>query len=147
MSTATTARATVREIRYEVRIDLPAGMPPMKTFTGRRRKPCGLRLEYGVTRGITRVDIVVEYHNAAEHFPPVMEMPGWMRRIVDEHRPRDVDNPLPDRRTGMGGWPLEPVAVPASVGLADDDGQSGICWCGEEKQPGANHSFCYPGME
>jgi hypothetical protein len=22
-----------------------------------------------------------------------------------------------------------------------------ICWCGREKQPGENHSMCYPGME
>jgi hypothetical protein len=29
----------------------------------------------------------------------------------------------------------------------DDDGTTGICWCGREKQPGENHSLCYPGME
>lgn len=103
-----TANETVREIRYEVRVNLPDDMKPMKTFTGGRRKPVGLRLEYGITRGITRVDITVEFSNAAELFPPVMEMPAWLREIVDRHRPADVDNPLPDRRTGMGGWPLEP---------------------------------------
>jgi hypothetical protein len=100
------ANGTVREIRHEVRVDLPADMRPMKTFTGRRRKPVGLRLQYGVTQGVTRVDITVEFHNAAELFPPVMTMPAWMREIVNRHRPADVDNPLPDRRTGMGGWPL-----------------------------------------
>jgi hypothetical protein len=99
---------TVREIRYEVRVGLPANMPPMKTATGRRRKPVGLRLEYGITQGITRVDVTVVFHDAAELFPPVMEMPTWMREIADRHRPVDVDHPMPDRRTGMGGWPLEP---------------------------------------
>jgi hypothetical protein len=116
---------------------------PMKTITGRRRKPVGLRIHYGISQGVSRVDITVEFHNAAEHFPPTMEMPEWMRRIVEANRPADVDNPDEDRRTGMGGWPL-PAPM---VELADDDGTSGICWCGEEKQPGANHSLCYPGME
>ena len=102
---------TVREIRHYVRVDLPADMKPMKTATGGRRKPVGLRLDYAVSQGITRVDITVVFHNAAEHFPPVMEMPGWMREIVDRHRPADVDNPDADRRTGMGGWPLE-MSVP-----------------------------------
>jgi hypothetical protein len=99
---------TVREIRYEVRVSLPDDMKPMKTMAGGRRKPVGLRLDYSITRGITRVDIVVEYATAAEHFPPVVEMPGWMREIVDRHRPADVDRPDANRRTGMGGWPLEP---------------------------------------
>jgi hypothetical protein len=34
-----------------------------------------------------------------------------------------------------------------TVELADDDGAPGICWCGRDKQPGENHSMCYPGME
>lgn len=100
---------TVREIQHRVRVNLPADMPPMKTATGRRRKPLGLRLDYAVSRGITRVDITVEYHNEAEYFPPVAEMPAWMREIVDRHRPADVDSPDANRRTGMGGWPLKPV--------------------------------------
>lgn len=104
--------ATVREIRHEVRIDLPADMKPMKTFSGQRRKPTGLRLEYGISRGVTRVDVTVEFHNAAELFPPVLEMPAWMLRYVERHRPADVDLPMPDRRTGMGGWDLPAPIVP-----------------------------------
>lgn len=34
-----------------------------------------------------------------------------------------------------------------TVELAPDDGVPGICDCGREKQPGENHSMCYPGME
>lgn len=98
-------RAVVREIRHEVRVDLPH-RPVIKTFTGSRRKVYGLRIDYGIRRDVSRVDIVVEFHNAAEHYPPTMEMPGWMRDIVEAHRPADVDSPDEDRRTGMGGWPL-----------------------------------------
>lgn len=115
-------KASVREIRHEVRVNL-TDAAPMKTFTGRRRKPVGLRIEYGLTRGVTRVDVVVEFHDAAEHFPPVMEMPEWMRRIVEANRPRDVDHPDADRRTGMGGWPLLEPAVEVS----GDSGVPGIC--------------------
>ncbi len=35
----------------------------------------------------------------------------------------------------------------SSVELAPDNGVPGICWCSREKQPGENHSMCYPGME
>lgn len=102
----------VREIRHEVRVDLPADMKPVKTATGLRRKPVGLRLEYGVSRSVSRVDIVVEYTKSAEHFPPVGEMPEWVQDYVDRNRPGDVDHPSPDRRTGMGGWPLDAPTVP-----------------------------------
>lgn len=34
-----------------------------------------------------------------------------------------------------------------SVELPDDDGTTGICDCGREKQPGENHGMCYPGMD
>lgn len=105
----TDVKATVREIHYEVRVNL-TDAPLMKAGTGRRLKPVGLRLTYGIGRDAHRVDIVVEFARSAEHFPPVMEMPEWMSLIVDEHRPRDVDSPRPDRRTGMGGWPLQPQA-------------------------------------
>jgi hypothetical protein len=98
-------KVSVREISHEVRVDL-TDAEPMKTFTGRRRKPVGLRIRYGLTRGVSRVDVTVEFHNAAETFPPVMEMPEWMRWIVRANCPADVDNPDADRRTGMGGWPL-----------------------------------------
>ncbi|MFH8805285.1 hypothetical protein ACH4F6_38050 [Streptomyces sp. NPDC017936] len=105
MSTETEVTAIVREISHRVCVDLP-DRPIIKTFTGSRRKLYGLRIEYGARRDVSRVDITLEFHNAAEHYPPVMEMPGWMLRIVEAHRPRDVDSPDADRRTGMGGWPL-----------------------------------------
>lgn len=105
MSATTAVTASVREIKHEVRVNL-TDAPPVKTCTGRRRKPTGLRIQYGVGRDVARVDITVEFHNAAELFPPVGEMPAWMREIVDQHRPADVDRPYADRRTGMGGWPL-----------------------------------------
>jgi hypothetical protein len=103
-------KASVREIRHEVRVDL-TDAAPMKTSTGGRRKPVGLRIHYGLSRGVARADITVEFHNAAEHFPPATEMPEWMRRIVEANRPADVDNPDADRRTGMGGWPLPAPSV------------------------------------
>lgn len=105
MSTATEVTASVREISHRVYVNLP-DRPVVKTFNGSRRKVYGLRIEYGLRRDVSRVDIVVEFRNAAEHFPPVGEMPEWMRRIVEANRPRDVDSPDSDRRTGMGGWPL-----------------------------------------
>jgi hypothetical protein len=110
-------KASVREISHEVRVDL-TDAAPMKTATGRRRKPVGLRIRYGLTRGVTRVDVTVEFHDAAETFPPVLEMPEWMSRIVEANRPADVDNPDDDRRTGMGGWPLPAPEVPTSAQLA-----------------------------
>jgi hypothetical protein len=105
MSQTTDVTAVVREISHEVRVNLP-DRPVVKTFTGGRRKAYGLRIQYGIRQDVSRVDITVEFHNAAEHFPPVMEMPEWMRRIVEDNRPRDVDSPDSNRRTGMGGWPL-----------------------------------------
>jgi hypothetical protein len=105
-------KASVREISHEVRVDL-TDAAPMKTATGGLRKPVGLRIHYGLSRGVARVDVTVEFHNAAEHFPPSCEMPEWMRRIVEANRPADVDNPDADRRTGMGGWPLPAPALPA----------------------------------
>lgn len=97
--------ASAREIRHKVLIDL-TDAPPLETATGRRRKPVGLRIEYGLRRDVSRVDVTVEFHNAAEHYPPSMTMPGWMRVIIEANQPRDVDSPDEDRRTGMGGWPL-----------------------------------------
>lgn len=142
MNQTTDVTANVREISHEVRVDL-TDAPPLKTFNGRRRKPVGLRIQYGARRDVSRVDITVEFRNSAEHFPPVSEMPEWMRRIVEANRPADVDSPDDDRRTGMGGWPL-----PApTVELAEDDGVPGICWCSRAKESGENHSMCYPGME
>lgn len=104
-------KASVREIRHEVRVNL-ADAQPLKTFTGRRRKPVGLRIQYGIRADISRVDVTVEFHDAAETFPPVMEMPGWMREIVDANRPADVDSPWEDRRTGTTGWDLAAPTVP-----------------------------------
>lgn len=219
--------ATVREIKHEVRVDL-TDAAPMKTSTGRRRKPVGLRIQYGVRQDVSRVDIVLEFHNSAELLPPSCALPAELWAIVEANRPADVDSPDPDRRTGMGGWDLpaptvpegdvpgfhDPAALHAAVarGLraigmspedavryatahqqdvldraaeaiddeawphekpehenqalyrladrvrkllatetpvenANDNGRSGICGCGREKQPGENHSMCYPGME
>lgn len=108
MSTETAAvRATVREISHRVHIDLP-DRPVIKTPCGGRRKLYGLRLDYGIRRDVSRVDVDLVFHNSAEHFPPEGGMPEWLRRIVDAHRPADVDSPDANRRTGMGGWPLEP---------------------------------------
>ena len=60
------------------------------------------------------MDLVVEWRNGhREHFPPDREMPEWMRLIVAEHRPRDVDSPEADRRTGMGGWDVPAPESPA----------------------------------
>lgn len=101
----TRVKATVREISHRVRVDLDDA-PPVKTVDGRRRKPTGLRLEYGIGRYVARVDVVVEFRDSAEHFPPVGEMPEWMRGIVEANRPADVYSPAPNRRTGMGGWDL-----------------------------------------
>lgn len=44
---------------------------------------------------------------------------------------------LADRKQADSGTGVE---------LAPDDGSPGICDCGREKQPGENHSMCYPGM-
>lgn len=98
--------ATVREIRHHVRIDLTHA-PPLTNTIGRTRKPYGLRLDYALRRDITRVDIVVEWEDAAEWWPPAAEMPDWLRQIVDKYRPADVDEPDADRPTGMGGWPVD----------------------------------------
>jgi hypothetical protein len=109
---------SVREIRHVVHVDLPDDTPPMRTVDGRRRKPLGLRIDYLTRRDVARVDITVEYRDSAQHFPPDGEMPEWMREIVAEHRPRDVDNPDAVRRTGMGGWPL-PTTPTESSSLDD----------------------------
>lgn len=103
--------ASVREVSHEVHVDL-TDAPPLKTAGGRRRKPTGLRIRYGIGPYVHRVDIVVEYRDAAEHFPPAGEMPGWMSRVVEDSRPRDVDDPSERRRTGMGGWDVPAPVVP-----------------------------------
>jgi hypothetical protein len=105
--------ASVREVKHTVHVDL-ADAPPLKTAGGRRRKPVGLRIYYGIRQDVQRVDVTVEFRDSAELFPPSCEMPEWMSEIIAEHRPRDVDNPDDDRRTGMGGWPL-PAPTPAPV--------------------------------
>jgi hypothetical protein len=102
---------SVQEISHRVRVDLP-GRPAIKTPGGSRRKLYGLRIDYGIRRDVSRVDIDLVFHNSAEHFPPDADMPGWMQTIVEENRPADVDNPLPDRRTGMGGWDVPVPVVP-----------------------------------
>lgn len=98
--------AVVREVRHEVRIDL-TDAPKLTNVTGRSRKPRGLRLTYGLRRDIARVDIAVEYEDDAELWPPAAEMPGWLAQVVQDYRPRDVDDPNSWRPTGMGGWAVD----------------------------------------
>ncbi|MFK0018207.1 hypothetical protein [Streptomyces sp. NPDC090798] len=98
--------ATVREIRHEVRIDL-TDAPKLTNIVGNTRRPLGLRLIYGLRADITRVDITIEYDDAAEHWPPVADMPEWLSQIIEEQRPRDVDAPNDFRPTGMGGWAID----------------------------------------
>lgn len=102
--------ATVREVHHRVRIDL-TDAPKLTNLVGRTRQPIGLRLEYGLRRDITRVDITVEWSDAAELWPPAADMSDWLRRTIDAHRPADVGEPSSDRPTGMGGWPVYPAAT------------------------------------
>ncbi|MGW2739160.1 hypothetical protein ACWC4D_33795 [Streptomyces sp. NPDC001288] len=30
--------------------------------------------------------------------------------------------------------------------ILNQDPEDRICWCGQEKQPGEDHSMCWPGM-
>lgn len=105
-----TVRATVREVHHRVRLALPPETPKITDCTGRKRKAYGLRLDYGVGISVARVDIVVEFRHSAEHWPPSAEMPPWLNDLIDTHRPADVTHPAADRRTGMGGWPIEKAA-------------------------------------
>jgi hypothetical protein len=100
--------ASVREIRHEVRIDL-TDAPTLTNLVGRTRKPQGLRIGYGLRRDITRVDLIIEWGDAAELWPPAADMPDWLRHIIDAHRPVDVDEPDSWRAIGMGGWPVYPT--------------------------------------
>jgi hypothetical protein len=101
----TTVATAVHEIRHHVRIDL-TDAPPLTDPTGRRRKPIGVDITYGLRRDIARVDIAIQWHDEASLWPPSCEMPDWLRQVIDEHRPADVDEPDEKRPTGMGGWPL-----------------------------------------
>ncbi|WP_330236113.1 hypothetical protein [Streptomyces sp. NBC_00566] len=100
------AVAVVREVDHEVRIDL-TGAPELSNVCGRVRKPFGLRLRYGLRADVSRVDITVEFQDSAELWPPVAEMPDWLNQIIEDHRPRDVDDPRDFRPTGMGGWAID----------------------------------------
>ncbi|MCB5168035.1 hypothetical protein LG634_24810 [Streptomyces bambusae] len=99
--------ATVREIRHEVRIDL-TDTPPLTSLTGSRRRPCGIRLTYAIRADIARVDIAVEWEDTAEAWPPTAEMPAWLDALIEEHRPRDVDEPDAYRPAGLGGRAIQP---------------------------------------
>jgi hypothetical protein len=98
--------AAVREIQHQVRIDL-TDAPTLTDCTGRKRKPFGLRLTYGMRRDVARIDVVIEWEDSAQLWPPVSEMPDWLQQIIDDHQPADVDGPVEPRPTGMGGWPLK----------------------------------------
>ncbi|MFD4257750.1 hypothetical protein ACFWR9_08960 [Streptomyces sp. NPDC058534] len=95
----------VHEIRHEIRIDL-TDAPALTNSAGRTRQPIGVHLTYGLRRDITRVDIAVQWHDSAELWPPSCEMPGWLRKVIDDHRPADVDEPEDARPTGKYGWPI-----------------------------------------
>ncbi|MFE9844732.1 hypothetical protein [Streptomyces goshikiensis] len=99
--------ASAREIRHEVRIDL-TDAPTLTNLIGRTQKPHGLRLAYVLREDIARVDVIVEWEDSAERWPPVAEMPGWLRDVIGAYRPRDVDGAPDARPAGLGGWPLEP---------------------------------------
>lgn len=101
--------ASVREIHHRIRIDL-TGAPKLTNLAGRTRVPVGLRLDYGLRQDVSRLDIVIEWDDAAELWPPAADMPTWLRQIIDAHRPVDVDDPDIPRPTGMGGWPIEPTS-------------------------------------
>ena len=103
MNTALTA--SVREIRAEIRIDL-TNAPTLTNTIGNTRTPRGLRITYGARTDITRIDLVVEWENSAELWPPTAEMPDWMAQIITDHMPRDVDNPDGWRATGVSGLPI-----------------------------------------
>jgi hypothetical protein len=108
-----TSAYRVREIRYVVHVDLIEA-PRITTAFSKNRQPAALLLEYDIRRDVHRVDISVQWRNGqVDHFPPDRPMPEWLRLIVEEHRPRDVDDPWSDRRTGMGGWPLPEPQSPA----------------------------------
>lgn len=102
--------ATVCEIRHEVRIDL-TNAPTLTDLTGRTRKPFGLRLTYGLRADVTRVDIVIEWEDSAQLWPPAADMPGWLQQIIVDRRPADVDTPDDWRPVGMGGWPVYPTTA------------------------------------
>jgi hypothetical protein len=108
-SKETAMQTTVREIQHQVRINL-TDAPKLTNVIGRTRQPLGLRLTYGLRSDITRVDITVEWEDTAEMWPPVADMPDWLRCIIDDHRPADVDELESYRPTGMGGWPVYPAA-------------------------------------
>lgn len=101
--------SAVHEIRHEVRIDL-TDAPKLTDLIGRRRKPIGVHLIYGLRRDITRVDIAIQWEGEASLWSPSHEMPPWLRQIIDGHRPRDVDEPDDYRPTGAGGWPIDASA-------------------------------------
>jgi hypothetical protein len=106
---ATDVRPTVREIQHEVRIDLPADTPRLTNVVGEKRKPIGLRLRYCLRPDLARVDITVEFRKGAQLWPPVDEMPDWLNKIIEDHRPTDVETPWENRGTGMGGWSIDPT--------------------------------------
>jgi hypothetical protein len=96
---------TVREVHQEVRIDL-TDAPTLTNTIGRTRIPRGLRITYGARTDITRIDLVIEWEADAELWPPAAEIPGWLRQIITDHMPRDVDYPDGGRLTGMTGLPI-----------------------------------------
>lgn len=105
----------VQEIRHEVRMTLPDDTPPMTTELGLLERPDGLHVTYHVRRLVAYVDIAVEFEGHLEAFPHDAPRPEWMSRLIDAHRPADVDDPRPNRRPVRGCRPLAPATVAADV--------------------------------
>ncbi|MEV0526004.1 hypothetical protein AB0I66_21445 [Streptomyces sp. NPDC050439] len=109
-----TPTTAVREIRSQVRIDL-TNAPTLTNTIGRTRHPHGLRITYGARTDITRIDLAVEWEDDAELWPPAAELPDWLRQIITDHMPADVDHPERDRPSGLTGLPIPFPAADETV--------------------------------
>lgn len=109
----TTLTAAVRETRAEIRVNL-TDAPKLTNILGRTRQPHGLRITYGARTDITRIDLIVEWESDAELWPPAAELPDWLRQIITDHMPADVDEPDEARPSGVSGLPIPWPAAASS---------------------------------
>jgi hypothetical protein len=77
---------TVRQVQHRVSIDLDRPQE-FTDLVGRTRKVLAVRIEYGLSSIADRVDVVVEYADAAALVPPVADKPDWMQTLIAEHKP------------------------------------------------------------
>lgn len=77
---------TIRRIDHTVHIDLDTPKP-FTDICGRTRLVHALRIEYSLSPIAHRVDVVVEYKDAANLVPPVCDIPDWMQQRIDAHKP------------------------------------------------------------